>query len=947
MNGLEDTLTELITAKQWKQALNLCEKKIKKSPSNDYLSVTRIKILLSWNDAQRSEQGLKDLENLLKRKPPVTDIEALRALDGLFLGFKSLEQLTPAQKQTWQRAANSHPLDENLHSVWYRSKFQDGDYRAAQQASMTWMKNFPKDRKPFYFYIINTHLVSVSSSDDSEKGLMRSLAYKYLSKAAAESDGTVTYSGRQIETMEDRSLLLRIYRTQGKYKEAIDLMLHSPIGLPSLTGGTRWYFMRQYMDILELAEQWKDLYEVCRIVLRNSRKGQAFIDSGFNFGDIGDDWKVWQLLVKSGDKVGLDETSLSTEKLIGSLCSPFARKEERNARIAFLLFFSVEVFGGRRDQAALLTALTDFFRDFSTKFSCFQDMKPWLAYLDKQGQKQLLLDAAVIARGLRPQSGVSESSVIFWITSEINILKLEFYLVISQDENCFRSDLVVAFISTCLRLYKQSLRFGFDLPVSDRRPGDDAALLAAMGLVHLFKMGKRYALIQCILLLEHTLLHSKHNYDALLILVRLYMFIGAGSLAMERYNRLSIKNVQHATISWVLYTRLSTIHPFPATYTANDRTQTTIVPFQDMMYALDWHQSAQILSYKAVTSIQDRGAWNMSLDTLETNHAVFSGLGRYLLYVEVKRIERLLMPPRTIVKHSHRVPERTRDSRDSSAFPDFEAGQLTFEEHLPAVGTISHPDVGLAYDTWLQHQLHLTFLWELLQYGYSELSQAEIYNMEKRAGRSITSLTDSEQRTAELIPTIINLHNYYTSPDLYGNKAMSNFVIEKVDGLHSWVTKAIERLTSMIESGEFGIMSLTPDFGVPLWELYHHLFCIIEQCKFINAISSFVVAENKKKPSVDQKILTRRLKILQGACSELSGKVWSEAIAARAHLQNSSFLGRLTEIALGNSSEDTEKSVVVDALKDLGNQQELEKVCKDLKDSWVDGLNDILQVKDA
>ena len=38
----DDTLNELLLAKQWKQALNLCEKKLKKATNSDYLLVCHL-----------------------------------------------------------------------------------------------------------------------------------------------------------------------------------------------------------------------------------------------------------------------------------------------------------------------------------------------------------------------------------------------------------------------------------------------------------------------------------------------------------------------------------------------------------------------------------------------------------------------------------------------------------------------------------------------------------------------------------------------------------------------------------------------------------------------------------------------------------------------------------------------------------------------------------------
>jgi len=49
---------------------------------------------------------------------------------------------------------------------------------------MSWMKNFPKNRKPYFLYILTTHLVSESpNTPENEKKLMQMLAYKNMSKA--------------------------------------------------------------------------------------------------------------------------------------------------------------------------------------------------------------------------------------------------------------------------------------------------------------------------------------------------------------------------------------------------------------------------------------------------------------------------------------------------------------------------------------------------------------------------------------------------------------------------------------------------------------------------------------------------------------------------------------------------------------------------------------------
>lgn len=119
------------------------------------------------------------------------------------------------------------------------------------------------------------------------------------------------------------------------------------------------------------------------------------------------------------------------------------------------------------------------------------------------------------------------------------------------------------FISTCLRLYKLSLPLGKSLPASERRPGDDAAILAAMGCVHLYDMGDKRALLRSVVILEVLLSNSSHNYDALLLIIRIYFCLGAVSKGIIHYMKLDIKHIQYLTNSWILFTRISTLHPHP------------------------------------------------------------------------------------------------------------------------------------------------------------------------------------------------------------------------------------------------------------------------------------------------------------------------------------------------------------------------------------------------
>lgn len=132
MSGQDDHLLGLIAAKRWKPALDMCEKLLKKTKDSDTLLATKISILFQWPDKSRNEQGAKEFESLIERKPPVTDPAVLRRLEGVIKEEGSPPKLTAMQTQMWQRAATSRPQDEDLHQAWYFVKFDQGNYGGAQ-----------------------------------------------------------------------------------------------------------------------------------------------------------------------------------------------------------------------------------------------------------------------------------------------------------------------------------------------------------------------------------------------------------------------------------------------------------------------------------------------------------------------------------------------------------------------------------------------------------------------------------------------------------------------------------------------------------------------------------------------------------------------------------------------------------------------------------------------
>ena len=347
----------------------------------------------------------------------------------------------------------------------------------------------------------------------------------------------------------------------------------------------------------------------------------------------------------------------------------------RNAHLASMKLYCSEAAAEPVDSEGLLQAVIEYFERYSTKYSAFQDIRPHLPHLKPQHQLELTQIASQLSKEywdvesqsdvsvpLSPDFDVLTPRKVHKVIVEINVLKLEYHLLVSPDYTR-RPKLLPTFITNCLLLYSQSLKFGDNSPPVERRTGDDAALMAAMGLIHLLKKDdesgdpsdkKKWpqTLLRSIAILEYLLSNSPHNYDALLILVRLYMYMGAGSLAMERYSRLSVKNLQYTYMSWVLFSNISTIHPYPAQVSSADgKIQTTFDPLEEIKQMLHWFQGAEIKVKQNTVKMQENGQWEMSMDALSTTDVLSRNFAKHQLFAEAKRINRLTSPSHDVSNH--------------------------------------------------------------------------------------------------------------------------------------------------------------------------------------------------------------------------------------------------------------------------------------------------------
>jgi N-terminal acetyltransferase B complex non-catalytic subunit len=218
-------------------------------------------------------------------------------------------------------------------------------------------------------------------------------------------------------------------------------------------------------------------------------------------------------------------------------------------------------------------------------------------------------------------------------TCSINNQKFVYLLTISplSSTSVEATKTINAFIIATLKTYSSSLALGTALLITDNQYGDDAALLSVMGLVRLYNMRPtdQAPLYQSIQILETLLQKSKHNYQALLLLVRIYLLIGAISSAFKVYEHLNIKQIQNDTLSHYLLTRISTLLP-------NDARTATFLHEAGGIYESSRMQTPNMLQLAF-----ERGGYAQMMGFLEFSDRVAGSICRSMWEIELRRLSRL------------------------------------------------------------------------------------------------------------------------------------------------------------------------------------------------------------------------------------------------------------------------------------------------------------------
>jgi hypothetical protein len=695
-----------------------------------------------------------------------------------------------------------------------------------------------------------SRMVEKTPKDDEFVGKLEKMSLNERQSYSATSEKSIDPSSIALQTSSDLELLVFIFRKQNKYEEALSILDDdAKTGLQSSLACGKWNLVREKIEILQHLKKWTALWDLCHALLLDAETeiSSANRKPFYSYGRVADDWLVWRLLVESCNQIDDSMVSQITKELFG-----IKALNQRNRDLA-LIEYCIQA---KEPDAttSLSNAVAVYQEKMMTKSIAYKDLSHFIPRLPAAIKQEIVIRGQNFAESFMHKESPEPPNALSWITAEINSMKLDYTIVVSKQENLSSIPLLESFAASCLSLYKLSLDITQDLPVTERLIGDDAAILASNACIHLFHEGRNEALLQAILILEDLLSHSKHNYDAILLIVRLYIYLGVPSRAVDYFRRLDIKNIQILTESWILWTRIASLYPY-----APDKSKDIFDLLQDYAFYIEekgTSQSKIIESYLKHENMQGICEAHAFFEMWE--HAT----SKYLLRLE---LDRLIWKRGNMPCHDRGFVKKVLEVRDVAAFPNYEhPNQPSIENYIRTGPMPSHDYIMLqklavaSTKLLAQHNRDSSFLTRSTP-DYSVLVQViglEIHGV-FRQGRKYHDLTPCEEWCLQpLIAVFSTFSNLIVSLQTYFSSKIST-----ADHLAEWEEKylrptedSIYRCLSLMEvvyHAGGAPKALTADpaqtFATRNWEVFHvynvthdvlHMYFVC--CQLIKMICSTV-----------------------------------------------------------------------------------------------------------
>ncbi|KAI0689790.1 N-acetyltransferase B complex non catalytic subunit-domain-containing protein [Cytidiella melzeri] len=506
-----------------KSAIVACNKLLKKQPNHDLVKALKALALIR---SQKVEESLVICDEVLAAKP--FDEAVLNAMSHVLRGLGRHLDIISMYEVAWKQQPTNEELGINVFSANTRA----ANWKAAQQVATKLHKQFKEER--FLYWSI--FCAVLQANDPLTPEGLRPVLFKLAHRLIASSSTPSYFSA-------DRFYVNLVILKELELWDDASTLLSSEIG--QAISNTSLSVDELRRDIWKLKGSVKEEGEraKARILEKNDRNWLEFISVL--------DATFWGLSSEVKEAAEECQSSLSKSQQFFAQIADKDGIRDRSAPLALLELEKRAISHGlSADPDALYTLVESYFENFGDKSCCYEDLLSYVTLFKA-------VDSAKWNLYLQHHASTSSDSQ-HALSRSINAFKL---LRSSIPTSSLTVDSETALAKQYIEAYFDAVKFGKGLPETERQPADDFAILAGQTFVSLWKLvgrdeGLKY-LFTAAALLDFAVSKSKDSYHIKLMLIRIYLLIGAPSLALEQYRALNLKQIQTDTLSHLVLSRAS------------------------------------------------------------------------------------------------------------------------------------------------------------------------------------------------------------------------------------------------------------------------------------------------------------------------------------------------------------------------------------------------------
>ncbi|KAM0323722.1 hypothetical protein ACHAQA_008659 [Verticillium albo-atrum] len=592
-SGVDLQLQSAFHEGQWASVIRLAEKRLR-TFNDPYYEIVKICAECNLDSPLERYSGLIAVQRLVKDGTVIKDVDALDLLEWAIGGLQDESEFPHTLGPLKVRFVKACPKDRNSGVRCLESCLLHWDLVSAQQIAAILDRSFPQDRIFFFWNVVITYLLCLSDQcTPDKKKLYGMLALKQIQRASQTASND---TDRSIKNEEEILLFYRILESHGSDTEWKAALEHPRFGpVQQLRLGRKDLFLGA-LSVSKQRKDWATVYQLCKDCLTVSDDGPSQINL------LACDWNVWQDFLAAAGSLKEARPEVTAE--IVSLLDQFSASKSvrpiylRNillARVAaaFQLGTAGSTDSGSTD--GFLTRSEELQRYIESQCSspaCFDDIKRFVEQLDPEEMKSLAYD--YVPQLAKRQQDPLNMATVKTLAHQLQYLiltapNLVVQVAVATDEKPrWKSVIngVEGHSEACTERFQEVANSAASLyralvkslgPSNGQNPDcvPELAILTATALIKLSGLradrsshlpsplhaARCDRVLQAALVLEHQLTRTPKHSRITLLLVRLYLVLGAVSRAKELWATMDVKRTIIDSLSPYFLDRLSTLSP--------------------------------------------------------------------------------------------------------------------------------------------------------------------------------------------------------------------------------------------------------------------------------------------------------------------------------------------------------------------------------------------------